>query len=183
MEGTRMAWGVKVEDCMSQYKDAFTGECKLDGQLHLEIDQNVQPVQLTTRRVPIVFREPLKQELDRLSDISLIRKVDSPTEWISAVVITTKKNGQVRLCIDPKPLNEALRRNRYPLPTIDDVLPLLSTARVFTLLDAKNGFWHVQLDIIDITLEGLPGQKAIADNTDEGALEGHDRNLGGVQPL
>ena len=135
-------------------------------------------VQLTTRRVPIVFREPLKQELDRLSDISLIRKVDSPTEWISAVVITTKKNGQVRLCIDPKPLNEALRRNRYPLPTIDDVLPLLSTARVFTLLDAKNGFWHVQLDIIDITLEGLPGQKAIADNTDEGALEGHDRNLG-----
>ena len=83
----------------------------------------------------------------------------------------------------PKPLNEALRRNRYPLPTIDDVLPLLSTARVFTLLDAKNGFWHVQLDIIDITLEGLPGQKAIADNTDEGALEGHDRNLGGVQPL
>lgn len=154
---------------MSQYKDAFTGECKLDGQLHLEIDQNVQPVQLTTRRVPIVFREPLKQELDRLSDISLIRKVDSPTEWISAMVITTKKNGQV---------NEALRRNRYRLPTIDDVLPLLSKARVFTLLDAKNGFWHVQLDIIDITLEGLPGQKAIADNTDEGALEGHDRNLG-----
>ena len=154
---------------MSQYKDAFTGECKLDGQLHLEIDQNVQPVQLTTRRVPIVFRERLKQELDRLSDISLIRKVDSPTEWISAMVITTKKNGKV---------NEALRRNRYPLPTIDDVLPLLSKARVFTLLDAKNGFWHVQLDIIDITLEGLPGQKVIADNTDEGALEGHDRNLG-----
>ena len=110
-----------------------------------------------------------KQELDRLSDISLIRKVDSPTEWISAMVITTKKNGQV---------NEALRRNRYRLPTIDDVLPLLSKARVFTLLDAKNGFWHVQLDIIDITLEGLPGQKAIADNMDEGALEGHDRNLG-----
>lgn len=160
--------GPKVED-LSQYKDAFTGECKLDGQLHLEIDQNVQPVQLTTRRVPIVFRERLKQELDRLSDISLIRKVDSPTEWISAMVITTKKNGQV---------NEALRRNRYRLPTIDDVLPLLSKARVFTLLDAKNGFWHVQLDIIDITLEGLPGQKAIADNTDEGALEGHDRNLG-----
>ena len=33
-----------------------------------------------------------------------------------------------------------------PLPTIDDVLPLLSKARVFTVLDAKNGFWHIQLD-------------------------------------
>lgn len=84
--------------------------------------------------------EPLKQELDRLSNIGMIQKVDTPTEWISAVVVTTKKNGKVRLCIDPKPLNEALRRNHYPLPTIDDVLPLLSKARVFTVLDAKNGF-------------------------------------------
>lgn len=70
----------------------------------------------------------------------MIQKVDTPTEWISAVVVTTKKNGKVRLCIDPKPLNEALRRNHYPLPTIDDVLPLLSKARVFTVLHAKNGF-------------------------------------------
>ena len=64
----------------------------------------------------------------------------------SAIVVTTNNNGKVRLCIDPKPLNQALHRNHYPLPTIDDVLPLLSKARVFTVLDAKNGFWYIQLD-------------------------------------
>ena len=136
---------LKKEDCISVYKDVFSGKGKLDGQLHLEIDKNVHPVELPTRRVPIALKEPLKQELDRLSNIGMIQKVDTPTEWISAVVVTTKKNGKVRLCIDPKPLNEALRRNHYPLPTIDDVLPLLSKARVFTVLDAKNGFWHIQL--------------------------------------
>lgn len=135
----------RVEDYISQYTDVFTGEGKLEGLLHLEIDKNMQPVQLPTRKVPIALREPLKQELDRLLNIGVIRKVDIPTNWISALVVTTKKNGKVRLCIDPKPLNEALHGNHYPLPTID-VLPLLSKAHVFTVLDARNGFWHIQLD-------------------------------------
>ena len=138
--------GPKVEDYISQYTDVFTREGKLEGLLHLEIDRNVQPVQLPTQKVPIALREPLKHELDRLLNIGVIQKVDTPTSWISALVVTTKKNGKVRLCIDPKPLNEALHRNHYPLPTIDDVLPLLSKARVFTVLDANNGFWHIQLD-------------------------------------
>ena len=103
-------------------------------------------LQLPSRRVPVALKEPLKQELDRLSNIGVIQRVDTPTEWISAIVVTTKKNGKVGLCIDPKPLNQALHRNHYPLPTIDDVLPLLSKARVFKVLNTKNGFWHIQLD-------------------------------------
>ena len=58
--------GPKVEDYISQYTDVFTGEGKLEGLLHLEIDKNVQAVQLPTRKVLIALREPLKQELDRL---------------------------------------------------------------------------------------------------------------------
>ena len=62
------------------------------------------------------------------------------------MVVVKKSNGKIRLCIDPKPLNEALKRNHYPLPVIDDLLPLLAKAKVFSAVDAKNGFWHVQLD-------------------------------------
>ena len=96
-------------------------------------------VQLPTRRVPVGLKEPLKQELDQLSNIGVIQRVDTPTEWISAVVVTTKKNGKVELGIDLKPLNQTLHRNHYPLPTID-VLPLLSKARVFTVLNAQKWF-------------------------------------------
>ena len=52
----------------------------------------------------------------------------------------------IRLFIDPKPLNKALKRNRYPLLTIDDLLAKLTNAKVFTVVDTKNGFWHVPLD-------------------------------------
>ena len=129
----------KVEDYISQYTDVFTGEGKLEGLLQLEIDKNFQPVQLPTGKVTIALTEPLKRKLQRLSNIGVIRRVDTLTNWISVLVVTTKKNGKVRLCIDPKPLNEASHTNHYPLPTIDDVLPLLSKARVLTILDAKMG--------------------------------------------
>ncbi len=63
------------------------------------------------------------------------------TNLVSSMVAATKHNGTIRLCLDPKPLNQALKRNLYPLSTIDDLLLGLSTAKVFSVVDAKNGFW------------------------------------------
>ena len=133
-------------DTVNSYSDVFKGEEKLEGQLHLELDESVQPVQLPPRRVPLAVKDKLQSKLERLSNMEIITKVDDPTDWISSQVVTTKRNGKVRLCIDPRPLNNALKRNHYPLPTIEDVVPLLSNAKLFTFLDARNGFWHVQFD-------------------------------------
>lgn len=41
---------------------------------------------------------------------------------------------------------QSLKRSNYPMPTIDDVLPELANAKVFTKADVKSGFWHVKLD-------------------------------------
>ena len=75
-----------------------------------------------------------------------ITAVSEPTEWISSTVVLMKPNGKLRFCLNPKPLNKALKRKSYPLPTIDDLLPELSKAQVFSVVDVKNGFWHVPLD-------------------------------------
>lgn len=131
---------------VSKFGDVFSGEGKLKGKLHLEIDKSVTPVALPVRKVPFAVKEPLKQELERLVKIGILQPVDVPTDWISSMVVIKKSNGKIRLCIDPKPLNKALRRNHFPLPVIDDLLPLLTNAKVFSVVDAKNGFWHVQLD-------------------------------------
>ena len=75
--------------------------------------------------MPIAIKEKLKEELDRMDGLNIITPVNVPTSWISATVVTLKKNGNVRLCVDPKPLSQALKRNHYPLPTFEDVLPEL----------------------------------------------------------
>ncbi|XP_028415786.1 uncharacterized protein K02A2.6-like [Dendronephthya gigantea] len=134
-------------DLVKEYDDVLTGELgTLYGEQHLEVDPSVTPTVSPSRRVPFAVKPKLKAELDRLADLGVITLVDEPTDWVSNLVIATKESGDIRLCIDPKQLNGALKRERYPIPVIDDVLPDLAKAKVFTKVDARNGYWHVQLD-------------------------------------
>ena len=104
------------------------------------------PVQLSPRKPPIAFKANYKQELDKLTKLGIIKPVVEPTDWVSATVMMLKPNGKERLCLDPKPLNKALKRSHYPLPVVEEVLPDLSKAKVFSMVDVKNGFWHVPVD-------------------------------------
>lgn len=72
--------------------------------------------------------------------------VTTPTPWITSMVVVPKKNGKHRICLDPKDLNNAIQRENYPLPTIEEIATRLHGAKVFTLLDVRNGFWHVKID-------------------------------------
>ena len=60
--------------------------------------------------------------------------------------MVVRKGNKLRLCIDPRDLNKALKRSHYPMPTIEEVLPELSKAKIFSVADAKNGFWQIKLD-------------------------------------
>jgi len=82
----------------------------------------------------------------RESESQTATLVREPSAWISALLVVTKANGDIRICIDPKPLNKELLRDHYPMPTIDDVLPQLANAKDFTTVDTRNTFWHLALD-------------------------------------
>ena len=62
------------------------------------------------------------------------------------MVTTPKKNGKLRICLDPRDLNCAIQGEHYSLPTIEDIATCLHGAKVFMKLDVRNGFWHVALD-------------------------------------
>ena len=72
-------------------------------------------------------------------------KETSPTEWISSMVVVAKPN-KIRICLDPKDLNKAVLRPKYQMPTLEEILPKLNGAKVFTTLDAKDGFHQIGLD-------------------------------------
>ena len=62
------------------------------------------------------------------------------------MVVVRKKNNDIRICLDPTNLNKAIKRPHYALTTIEDILPDLAKAKVFSVVDASNGFWQVELD-------------------------------------
>jgi len=119
--------------------DIFKGRGKMEGKLHLKVNESVPPVIMLPHRVPVALEENLKEEIDRLVSVGVSEKVEELTKWVSSAVVTAKSNGKVSVCTDPRPLNGALSRSHYPLPVIDDILPKLGKARVFS--KAEPGRW------------------------------------------
>ena len=132
---------------MSEYSDVFGEELgRMEGKVHLETDPNVAPTVMPPRRVPVALKEKLKNELHRLTQRKVISSIQEPTDWVSSMIATKKPDGDIRLCIDPHYLNLALKRSYYPLPVIEEILPELSKAKVFSKVDLKEGFLQVELN-------------------------------------
>lgn len=131
---------------VNKYKDVFEGLGHMPGKIHLETDPSVKPVVIPPRRVPIAIKPKLKVELARLENLDVIEKVVEPTNWVSGLVCVTKSSGKLRVCIDPQPLNRALKRGHYPLPVIEDVLPQLAKVKVYSKADCREGFLQCELD-------------------------------------
>ena len=123
---------------LDDYVDVFSGVGEFQKPYHIEVDPNVPPQIQPSRKVPFARYDKLKTTLDDLQARGIIADVDKPTDWVSNLVIVEKKNGSLRLCLDPKPLNTAIRRERYTIPTPSDVQSQLSGKHIFTILDDKD---------------------------------------------
>ena len=143
------------DQILKEYSDVFEGLGCMDGPYHMELDETVKPVVHPPRKVPVALRDRLKEELDKLVREKVITPVTEPTNWVSSLVLVNKPE-KLRICIDPQDLNKALLRAHYPLPTIEDVATRLCKAKVFSVLDAKNGFWQVQTNRRHLTTFNTP---------------------------
>ena len=108
--------------------------------------EDAVPCKDAPRSIPESQREPLPKELQRKQDIDIIEKVNGPTDWVSSIVIVGKPNDDVRICLDPKRLNDAIIREHHYIQKLEDVLPQLSNEKVFRKLDARSVYWNVILD-------------------------------------
>lgn len=116
------------------------------GEANLTVDPTVKPNVLPYRKITIALKDRVKADLDKLVERGILIPVTKPTAWVSQMAVVKKPNGKLRICLDPQPLNVALQREHYNLPTFDDVLPNLKNARLFSKLDVREAFWHVRLN-------------------------------------
>lgn len=116
------------------------------GKIHLTVEDGADPVVRPPRTLPESCKAKVKEELERLEAIGVLQKVDGPTDWISQMSVVKKRSGEIRICIDPRPLNNVLKREHFMLPVLEDILPELSDARMFSVFDLKMGYWHCELD-------------------------------------
>ncbi|GBO46719.1 Transposon Tf2-8 polyprotein [Araneus ventricosus] len=102
------------------------------------------PVYQPARRLSFPENQAVNKQIDEWLDQGIVRQ--SSSEYASPIVLVKKKDGTARLCVDYRKLNRKLVKDRFPLPLIEDVLDKLQDAKVYSTLDLKNGFFHVEVN-------------------------------------
>ena len=131
---------------LKNYNDVFSGLGKLkDFQLKLDIDDSVPPVIQSTRTIPYHQRKEVEQEIERLLQLDVIEPSPGPTSWCSPLHVQPKSDGALRICVDLRKANEAVKRTRHPIPTLEDVMDKISNATIFSKIDLRMGYHQIEL--------------------------------------
>lgn len=122
----------------------------LPGKYTIKVDPSVKPVVHGPRRQPQALKKLIIEKLDEMESNKAIVKCDEPTDWVNSMVVVVKesanKTKKVRICLDPRDLNKAVKREHHPAATIEDVISSIPNAKVFSVLDAQSGFLQIELD-------------------------------------
>ncbi|KAL0880685.1 hypothetical protein ABMA27_001903 [Loxostege sticticalis] len=102
------------------------------------------PIYHSPRRLSPLETEVVNTQIKEWLEKKIIKP--SKSEFASPIVLAGKKDGSHRVCIDYRGLNKKIIRERFPLPLIEDQIDRLKEAKVFTSLDLKNGFMHVDVN-------------------------------------
>lgn len=137
---------VSEDDLLIKYKDVFHGLGCFKKDFSIELKENATPSSKPASRIPLALREKLKDELENLCKRDIIEKVDKPSSWVSNIVIVEKPNKSLRICINPRELNMAIKDNFYEIPTFEQIKINLVNKKLFSVFDLKEGFWQIGLD-------------------------------------
>ena len=94
------------------------------------------------RRQPAALLPKIVDKLKEMEEEGHLAKVMQPTDWVSSMVVSSR-GEKIRICLDPADLNKAVKREHYPIPTVEEIVAEIPDATVFV---AKSGYLQMKLD-------------------------------------
>ena len=142
----------EIDDVLAEYSDVFSDKEDPHGCCDTEsitIDtEGHPPIRQRAYRTPLAKRKIIEEEVEKMLKDDVIQPSSSP--WSSPVTLVPKPDGSTRFCVDYRQLNKVTRKDRYPLPLIQDIFDQVGGASIFTTLDLKAGYWQIPVSKEDI---------------------------------
>ena len=135
-----------ANELLAKYENVFTGMGRVEGEFSIKLREDAQPCIHAPRKVPLSILPKLESTLNRLEQSNIVSKVTKPTDWVNSLVIVEKKDGSLRLCLDPKELNQYVMRDYRSVPSAEEISSKMCNKTVFTVIDMADCYWHIQLD-------------------------------------
>ncbi|XP_014511566.1 uncharacterized protein LOC106770264 [Vigna radiata var. radiata] len=141
-----------ISSLLNHYKALFLPPTSLppprNTDHHIHLMQNSSPVNVRPYRYPHFQKCEIERQIDEMLQTGLIQPSHSP--FSSPVLLVKKKDGSWRFCVDFRALNLIFVKDRFPLPTIDELLDELGGAKWFSKLDLRQGFHQIRMHEADI---------------------------------
>ena len=135
------------QEIKEKFGFVFNGELgKYPGSYRIRLTKDANPKINVPRRVPHKLIAPLQRKLEEMVKQGVIEEVEHPTDWVNSIVCTEKKDGSIRLCLDPRELNKYIKREHFTIPTFQEIVAKLGKPRFFTIVDQSSAFWQVELE-------------------------------------
>lgn len=110
------------------------------------VNKNVPPVYQPARPIPFHLREKMQKELQSMEDDDVIEQHHGPAPWVSNVVLSPKDDGALRITIDMRQANKAIKKTNLPIPRPEEISSQLSGYKVFSKLDFRSAFHQLEID-------------------------------------
>lgn len=114
----------------------------------IELEEGSKPMVTTPYCHPHKYKEEIEKTIKELLELGHIQPSSSP--FASSVVLSKKKDGTMRMCIDYRALNKKTIKNRYPIPQVDELIDELHGAVYFSKIDLKSRYHQIKLREDDI---------------------------------
>ena len=148
------------QDILDVCSDVFTRIGKFPGMPYkFQLKPNAKPARHAPRKVPIHLQDAFHKEIRNFEQLGILEETKDVTEWVNSFVIMEKKiptdsnssqghsmNKKLRICLDPRDLNEALEREPYYTWSIEEIMGKFHGMTRFTITDFNKGYWMVKLD-------------------------------------
>lgn len=130
---------------LTEFDDLFDGILGGPKATHL----NEHTIELTSDKptTPYIYQLPhnhaawAEEQVKEMLKNDMVRM--SQSDYRAPVVISNKKGGKLRFCVDYRALNKVTKADTFPMPKIEDILTALEGAKFFSTLDAASGYWQI----------------------------------------